>query len=159
MEKKVTIGRVLKPRGLSGEVKVQVFTNKPEVFDHVANIERITLHGGFAFIKFKGVDCVGAADKLRGHEITIPRELLTVDDDEILMDDLLGFTVVDTAGKKLGVVREVLEVGAGAVIDIGTTMFPYEDEFVAETNRGTRTIVIYGDKMQITNYSVQNTNE
>ncbi len=35
------IGKILRPRGLSGEVKVQIMTNKPEQLRELDGIEKI----------------------------------------------------------------------------------------------------------------------
>jgi len=171
----VTIGKILKPRGLSGEVKCQVLTNKPEAFSFVPNIQKISFSGGFAFLKFKDVNTFEAAERLRGKLIEIKRCDLPLDDDEILADDLIGFEVVDQNGKKLGTVRKIQSVGASEVIEchpersvaqskdlcqpadmsrdsstaLGMTafMFPYEDEFVIETNMTTRQIIIRAEML------------
>jgi len=136
------LARVLKPRGLGGEVKVQVLTNKPFALSFVDNVEKISHSGEFAFIKFKGVDCVQTAQALRGVLLKIPREMFPIDDDEVLADDLIGFEVAGQDGKKLGVVKNVESVGASEVFDCGSFMFPNEDAFVIETNMKTRRIVI-----------------
>jgi len=136
------LAKVLKPRGLAGEVKVHVLTNKPFALSFVDNVEKISHSGEFAFIKFKGVDSVESAEALRGQLIQIPREMLPLDDDEVLADDLIGFEVVGQDGKKLGTVKNIESVGASEVFDCGSFMFPNEDAFVIETNMRTRRITI-----------------
>jgi 16S rRNA processing protein RimM len=143
----VTIGKILKPRGLSGEVKVQVLTNKPESFNHVKNIDKISFSGGFAFIKFSGVTTLQGAEKLRGQLIQISRNLVPLDDDEVFADDLIGFTVLDQHGKTLGTVKKIESVGASEVFDCGNFMFPNEDAFVIETNMTKRQIIIRAEML------------
>jgi 16S rRNA processing protein RimM len=136
------LGKVLKPRGLSGEVKVQVLTNIIDAFSFVPNVEKISFSGGFAFIKFKNVNTLEAAEAMRGKLIQIPFDKLPLADDEILVDDLIGFEVMGENGKLLGTVKKIEEVGASVVFDCGDLMFPYEDEFVIETNMTKRQIIV-----------------
>jgi 16S rRNA processing protein RimM len=138
----VIIGKILKPRGLLGEVKVQILTNKHEAFSFVEKVERVKFGGGFAFIKFKDVNSIADAEKLRGHEIKIPRELLPLGANEIIADDLVGFNVLGQDGRKLGTVRSVETVGKSEVIDCGKFSFPYENAFVIETNMKTKQIIV-----------------
>ena len=133
----VIIGKVLKPRGLAGEVKCQILTNKRDAFSYVPKVEKLTFGGGFAYIKFKNVNSIADAERLRGREITIPREQMPLYADEILSDELLGFDVVGEDGRKLGVVKAV-----DNNIDCGNFAFPYEDAFVIETNMSEKKIVI-----------------
>jgi len=120
---------------------VQVLTNKPEAFSFVANIEKISFSGDFAYIKFKNVD-YEAAQNMRNTLIQIPRDKLPLDDDEVLADDLIGFEVVNVDGKKLGVVKSV-----DSNVDCGNIEFPYEDVFVIETNMKTRQIIIRAEML------------
>jgi len=143
----VTIGKVLRPRGLSGEVKVQILTNKHEAFSYVEKVEKIKFGGGFAFIKFKDVNSIADAERLRGHEIQIQREMVPLGANEIIADDLIGFDVVAQDGRKLGVVRSIETVGKSEVIDCGKFSFPYEEAFVIETSMGTRQIIVEVDML------------
>lgn len=142
MKNFVTIGKVLKPRGLSGEVKVQIFTNITEAFSLVENVEKVSFSGGFAFMKFKDVKTIETANAIRGKLIQVPRELLPLGDDEVLADDLIGFEVVDENGKKLGTVLKIESVGASEVFDCGHFMLPNEDAFVIETNMRKKQIIV-----------------
>jgi len=143
------LGEILKPRGLGGEVKVKILTNILDAFSFVPNVEKLSFSGGFAFIKFKGVNSIESAETLRGKLIQIPFDKLPLADDEILVDDLIGFEVVGQDGKKLGTVKKIEEVGASAVFDCGTFMFPYEDEFVTETNMTNKQIIIRAEMLEV----------
>ena len=153
----ITIGKILKPRGLSGEVKVQILTNKPEVFLTLTNktidlgkVIKSSVQNGFAYITFDGIKTIESAERLRGKDIRIPLADLPIDDDEVYAADLIGFAVVDTDGEKLGKVKSIESYGAGEVIEcVGTPggnrgyfSFPYEDAFVIETNMTKKQIVI-----------------
>ena len=137
----VPIARILKPRGLSGELKVQILTNIPNALDLAPNIEKVSYSGDFAFIRFKGVNSIEAAESMRGKLIEVPRDLLQLADDEVFADDLIGFEVIASSGKKLGTVRKVESVRASEVFDLGHMMIPNEDAFIIETNMQTKQII------------------
>jgi len=108
----IAIGKITKPHGLKGEFKIQTYLSH-----------------------------IDQAELLRGREIFVRREGLKLNPDEILNTDLIGFTVVDEKGKQLGTVKSVNDFGAGDIIDCGSFSFPYEDEFVSETNIKERRLV------------------
>ena len=164
MDNSVIIGKVLKPRGLSGELKVQILTNKPEVFytlnnktiDNIGKVIKGSVQNGFAYLMLEGISTIEAADRFRGKEIRIPLAELSIDDDEIFTADLVGFAVVDASGKPLGKVKSIEFYGASEVIecvgtpgsDRGYFSFPYEDAFVIETNMTTKQIVIKAEMLE-----------
>jgi|GEM_PF-778588 len=171
----ITIGKVLKPRGLLGEVKVQILTNKPEIFTGInksqiifsksgktinpaPQINKVSVQSGFAYMTFKGINDAETADKLRNAEVRIPRGLFVIADDEILTDDLIGMEVFGSGHKKLGTIKSVEAVGSGEVINCEYAVipndgrrefsFPYEDAFVIETNIKNRCLVIRTEMLE-----------
>lgn len=152
----VVVGKVLKPRGLKGEVKIQVLTNKAEVFESASalmldkkkfEISRGMVQGQYAYCLFKGVDSIEKADLLRGMPVRVERSALNLADDEILASDLIGFKVEGARGEWYGSVVEVENHGGSDVIVTEQHSFPYEDEFVVETNMQTRTIIVRDEMM------------
>ncbi|MDR0461937.1 MAG: hypothetical protein LBG88_01220 [Christensenellaceae bacterium] len=109
----VQVGKIIKPKGLQGELKCHFF----------------------------GIDTIDKAEMFRGVPLYVNRADLKLGADEILATDLVGFVVVDESGKKLGVIKSVDDYGGGDVIDCGTFSFPYEDDFVIETNMTERKLV------------------
>jgi len=109
----IAIGKILRPVGLKGEVKVQMYTQT-----------------------------IDDAERLRGKEIFVLRDDLKLGEDELLNTDLIGFVVVDKAGKYLGTIKNVENFGASDICDCGDFSFPYEDAFVIETSLPKRKITI-----------------
>ena len=67
----------------------------------------------------EGVEDRDAAEKLRGTEIAIPRELLPATDaGEFYWTDLVGCEVFDTKGGRFGTVARLFETGANDVLEI-----------------------------------------
>ena len=115
------VGKVLKPRGLKGELKVEIITSFPghflelkEIFIKEGpdwqsyNVLSAKLTDRFAFLKLDGVDSVELAEKLRKHFLYITKQDLTaLGKDEFYMHDLIGLEVFDVAGNLLGTLAEV----------------------------------------------------
>ena len=89
------IGKVLKPQGIQGEVKVEIITSFPEHFEHLSeiyieqnkfvklDIENRRFSKGFVFIKFKEIKSRNDAETLREKYLYVPdEELYPLKDDE-----------------------------------------------------------------------------
>ena len=151
MSNTIAVGKVLRPRGLRGEVKVQILTNRFEVFAGARafivkgksmRVLKSSIQNGFAYVTFDGVGSAEDAEKLRLCLLEINRSELPLGEDEVLSGDLIGFRVVGTKGRDFGRVTAINNYGAGEVIETPHVSFPNEDSFVAETNLTTRTITV-----------------
>lgn len=155
MEKHL-IGRVLKPRGIKGELKIQILTNMPEVFLDLKTVYlgtqeyKVTdssIQNSFAYLNIDGIKSIEDAEEFRELYVSVPRQRLRLDKDEVLASDIIGFDVVDDKGKKLGVLKSIDNYGGGDIFDCGTFSFPNEDEFVIETNMTEKKIVVRADRL------------
>ena len=142
----IQVGTVLKPRGLRGELKCTMFPPSVSPLSVVIADTTYTVAkcqtSDFTYLTLATVDTLSAAETLRGKPVFIDRAALNLAPDEILASDLVGFAVVGEDGDKLGSVASVDNFGAGDIIDCGSFAFPYEDEFVVETNITTRRLVV-----------------
>lgn len=151
----VAIGTVLKPRGLQGELKVGIEYNHPEVFHDLTTVTlagrtypvvRGSVQNGFAYLRLAGVDTIEKAEPLRNQTVMVDDSALKLHPDEVLSSTLIGFAVVHQ-GKKIGTVTAVENYGAGDFFEIAVdgqefVLLPNEDDFIAETNMTTRTLVL-----------------
>ena len=151
----VTIGTVLKPRGLQGELKIGMTYNHPEIFNELTEVtlngkayvvERGSVQNGFAYLRLTGIDSIEKAEQFRNQEVKVKESALHLEDNEILSSELIGFEVVHM-GKVVGEVVAVENYGAGDFFEIAITgkefvLIPNEDDFVLETNVKTRTLVL-----------------
>ena len=141
----IVIGRVLKPRGLKGEVKCACGVTPPDTLfidGKGYKVIKSSCQNKTWYIYLEGIKCLEDAERLRGKEICAPRESIVIQEDEVLTSELIGFKVTDESGKELGVLRSIDNYGAGEICDCGDFSFPYEDEFVIETNMTDKKIVI-----------------
>lgn len=126
----VCVATVATAHGVRGALKLRCFTERPEdvavygpLFDsqgrRLFDLSIIGPAKGGVIAKAEGIDSREAAEALRGAELFVPRSALPeTDDDEFYYSDLEGLDVVDSDGVRLGVVKQVVNHGAGDLIEV-----------------------------------------
>ena len=115
---KLLIGRVVKPQGIKGEVKVLLLTdgffsvkNLKEAYigDKLYKINSIKDAGvQCAFLGLQGVTDRNAAEALRGAEVYADKSLINKDKNAYFIEDLIGLTLY--AGEdKIGAIQDVIK--------------------------------------------------
>ena len=136
----VTLARILRARGLRGEVAAQILTDFPERLPSLREVwladghgaprrindERCwlsTSRGGQAIFHFAGVDTVDAAERLRGAEVQVPLDQrIKLDAGSYFVYDLIGCEVWESsAPAAMGVVRDVEFPGGVPLLAVETT--------------------------------------
>ena len=131
-EELVAVARVVKTRGLRGEVVADLLTDFPERFDglerliavmpasaarRVLELEGHWFQGDRIVLKFAGYDTVEAAGELVGCELTVPEdECVELAEDEFYDWQLADCRVETIDGEEVGRVREVLHTGGSAPV-------------------------------------------
>jgi 16S rRNA processing protein RimM len=148
MNNQLRVGKILRPRGLKGELKCDAtFYNVPKVYinNQMYLVEKASLQNGNVFFKLIGIDTIEQAEKLRNKEIFIDREELKLGNDEVLTNDLIGFSVV-CDGHKIGKVTSIENYGSCDYFNVarfgGVISIPNEDEFILETNMTKKQITV-----------------
>ena len=151
----LTVGIVLKPQGIRGELKVKPYTDTAEDF---AAFRRVFLDGeeykvlsvrtggGAVFLGLRGVADRNAAELLRGKEVVIPRsEAPEPEEGRYYVADLLGCDIVTEGGKVLGKLKDVRQ----ASTDVYTLfdgsrdiLFPVADGVVVAVDVENGTITV-----------------
>ena len=120
----ISIGRIVKPVGLKGEVKVLPLTKDTGIFAALESVyiggkpvalikARVT--GGNVFLTLGGIVCRDGAEAMRGAELQIERaRAKQPDEGEYFVGDLIGCKVV-ADGADIGILTEVLQHGAADV--------------------------------------------
>lgn len=121
----LTVGRVVRPHGVRGEVVVEVRTDEPEAryapgavlrAERTGQAERTALtvrsvrpHQGRLIVAFEGVPDRTAAEPLRGTLLQVDSESVASpsDPDEFHDHQLIGLAAVDPAGEPLGTVVRI----------------------------------------------------
>ncbi len=117
MEQKISIGAVLKPQGIRGEIKVKVFLDSAEdlknfrrvfVGGEEFQIMSVRAQGEFAYVVLRGIADRNAAELLRGKDIEVYHgELPEPPDGRYYIADLTGCEVVTANGEAIGTVASV----------------------------------------------------
>ena len=127
---KVCVGAIAGAFGVKGEVRLKSFCAEPTA---IADYNPLTtedgsrqftltlnqpISNGFA-ARVGGISTKEQADALRGTMLYANRDALPdLPDDEYYHADLIGLTVLDTGGSELGKVSNVLNHGAGDLLEI-----------------------------------------
>ncbi len=124
MKSEFEIARIVKPRGLKGEMKVEFYSSDVGRLSHLKrlkldgaerNIERISADGVYGFIKLAGVDSIEDAELLRGKSLYAVREdLPKLDEGRHYIVDIIGLSVI-VGGERIGVIADVLQYGSADV--------------------------------------------
>ena len=169
----LSVGQVIKPQGVRGEVKVKPLTDDPRRFldltqvfvrEGEAYLPRemccTRVHDGFAYLQFEGVGDREAAEALRGVLLYVDRgNAAPLPEDAHYIVDLVGCEVFDTRGERIGVLAEVLQPGASDVYVIdtprGQLLIPALKRVVPEVDVAARRITI--DERVLPEVAVYNT--
>jgi len=146
----VLIGRITGAHGIKGEVKLQSFTAEPEAIaaygplrtgrGGTIEIERLRPQKQGLLATLKGVGDRNLAEALAGTDLFIDRAVLPeAGEDESYIHDLVGLNVVTRDGSAFGKVVDVVNYGAGDLLDIARVgeanlLVPYSDQFVPEVD-------------------------
>lgn len=125
MKEFLTVGQIVKTHGVKGEVKVYPLTDdikrfrklkKVYIDDIEKNITWCKLQADRVILKIEGIDTVEDAEKYKNKYIRINREdAVKLPKDSYFITDLIGCTVVDSNGKDLGKVFDVIKTGSNDV--------------------------------------------
>jgi 16S rRNA processing protein RimM len=137
----LTVGRVVKAHGVTGELVVDIRTDDPELRfapgstlrakgsdrrERSYTIDTARPHGGRLLVRLSGVADRATADALRGSVFVIDSaDLPPIDEDDTYYDHQLeGLRVQTTAGLELGTVTEVLHTAAGELLAVKRDQAP-----------------------------------
>jgi 16S rRNA processing protein RimM len=162
----LTVGRVVKAHGISGEVVVEIRTDDPAARfapgitlrarasresgarERSYVIDSAREHGGRLLVRLAGVADRDAADALRGSLFVIDsNDLPPIDEPDTYYDHQLeGLQVRTTTGTDIGVVAEVLHTAAGELLavksDSGEVLVPFVSAIVTSVSLDDGTLEI-----------------
>ncbi len=150
------VGQILRPHGVRGEVRMQVFT---AYTDHLITLKtvylapesdtqspkpfyitRARMHQDYVLLTFKGYADRDAVERLREQYVFVAlKDAVPLDDDEVYVYAIIGLTVKLESGEVLGELVDVMETGANDVYVIqspryGEILIPAIDQFIVATH-------------------------
>ena len=158
----IVLGTIVRPHGLKGEVKIDLSCSGIDrlkscktlrLVKNGKELKRVTVirafehNDGDAVVRFKEVEGPEEAETLRGVLVAVlseDREELP--EDAFYIDDLMGLEVVSVKGRSYGIVDEVMDGLANAVLvaKIGAkeTLIPVLKSMVRSVDLKARKIVV-----------------
>jgi 16S rRNA processing protein RimM len=156
----VDILRLGRAHGLQGEIWADAFSDDPERLLELGSfwleeadsrrelrLAQGRLQAGRLLLRFEGVAGREQAAALTGRVLQLRRrDLPPLAEDEVFLADLMGLEAVLEDGRRLGIVRDVLELPAGPVLEISDGvhegLVPFRREFVPEVDLNAGRVVI-----------------
>lgn len=148
MTERVVVGSIGGAFGVQGELRLKSFCADPAALADYAPLytedgrafAQVILtgqtKGGFT-ARLDGVVTKEQADALRNTRLYADRAAMpSLPDDEFYYADLIGLAVLDTGGASLGTVRNVMDHGAGDLLEIAvpghtdTVLLPFTKDIV-----------------------------
>ena len=153
MNKYLELGQIVNVKGLKGEVKVNSFTDDNTKFERIKKvmvkrkdelteyeIEKVGYHKAQVILKFKKVDTIEEAEKLRNAYIVVDREILgELPEGVYYIADLIGLEVYTEDGEYLGKVDDIFNTGSNDIYvvkdDLGKQkLLPGIDEVIKKVD-------------------------
>jgi 16S rRNA processing protein RimM len=152
---KVTIGKISKPHGVKGELKVLPDTFDDGIFKKLESVfieektfilEYAKIANGYVILKLEGVDGMDAAEAFRNKVIQIEKSRrLKLPDGFHYISDLIGCGVY-AGERRIGELAEVLQNGAADVYVVdgveSEIMFPAVESLLIRIDTDNKIIVL-----------------
>jgi 16S rRNA processing protein RimM len=130
----IAVGKVVKPHGIKGELKVYPFSGRPDDFlgyprlilvepghgpARAYAVEQTRILGSLVILQLAGLSDRNMAETLRGWEVRIAREMLPVPGPGIFYwHELVGLPVITDDGQELGRITSLLATSAHDILVI-----------------------------------------
>lgn len=162
----LSVGYVLKPQGIKGEVKVDPLTDYIERFDELDTIYIKIMDqynplkiiarrysGNHVFLRLEGYKDIDQAEKLRGQYLWIPRdEARDLPKNTFLIADIIGCAVYTQEGEQLGHVDRIIHTGSNDVYvtkgSMGEILIPGLKKVVLDVDIQGRKITVAAQELE-----------
>lgn len=158
----VSIGRVARPHGVRGELRIEATTDDPSRFGalefvllgrNADKLERFDvraarMHHNQVLLQLEGVDSREAAGRLRSLTVFVPiEEAIPLDEGEFFIFQLYGMQVVSDSGEPLGTIEDVIQTSANDVFVVrgdayGEILLPDTEEVVLSIDGDQRVVTV-----------------
>ena len=155
----VVVATIGAPQGVRGEVRVRSWTDDPTSLRRYrplllpdgreVRVTALRPHKGDMLVaRLAGIDSREAAAALTNLDLAVPRSALPpVEEDEFLLDDLVGLAASSADGRAWGEVVAVHDFGAGEVLELKpgggrTVMIPFSEAAVPEVDVEAGTLTV-----------------
>ncbi len=162
MSKYISVGKILNFHGIQGEAKVGYSKNQQDFFCSLKEvfvlseheyvplkIKSCRLNKSFAIVKFEGINSINDILPYKNSLLFVPEETIreSLDEDEFLIDELVGLEVFDTNDRKIGFIIGVSNNGATDLLSVKTkskkvSLVPFVKAIVTHVSIKDKKVVI-----------------
>lgn len=149
--KYIKVGTIVNTHALKGEVRIiSNFEYKDRVFK-INNtlyigmskskevIETYRVHKNFDMVKFKGIDNIIDVLKYKGSAVYVNIDDLKLKDDEILIEELLGMSVI-VNDKLLGSITDYIDNNGNKLVVVNNKYIPYNNDLIEKIDKINRKV-------------------
>lgn len=149
--KYIKVGTIVNTHALKGEVRIiSNFEYKDKVFK-INNtlyigmskseevIETYRVHKNFDMVKFKGIDNITDVLKYKGSAVYVNIDDLKLKDDEILIEELLGMSVI-VNNKLLGNITDYIDNNGNKLVVVNNKYIPYNKDLIEKIDKINRKV-------------------
>lgn len=148
-------GRIVGIFGLKGELKCDPTSAGRTVFiagaslrcecrgaNTMVTVESVREHQGRPLIRLAGVNDASAAERFAGAKFYAPRQAFVLDEGEYLDEDLIGCTLVDPVGERLGTVNALEHYPGQDMLVCEEARIPMVSAFIKSIDLGRKEISV-----------------
>ena len=162
MKKKLEVGQIVSTFGIKGFVKVYPYVNDVARFNNLKyvyakskkeekklEIEEVKYQKNMVLLKFKGVETVEEAEKLRNNYLEIDRsDAIPLEEGEFFIADLIGLKVFLDTGEELGILEDIYNTGSKDIYVVKdklgkSYLLPYIDEVIKKIDLDNSKIIVH----------------
>jgi len=136
------IGKVLRPHGIKGAVKVECYVDEHfSMFKEImltnklakASVKNVqSLNKDFYIVTLDIIPDVDTAEKFRNQSIYVDREMYPEFKDKLYLSDLINKPVINENGEQIGYMVDYDDYGASVVLTIKAGVNSYQIPFVKD---------------------------
>jgi len=158
----VMIGKIVKPHGIRGEVKVYAYSERPENFKHydkvvlqepagsgteIYKVVKCREQGKLAILQLEGVTSREAAEALQGYTLWLNKtDFPQLDSDEYYWHQLEGLAVLTESGQELGKVSRLFSTAAHDIMVVTGAgheyMIPVKEDIIKNIDEQDGRVII-----------------
>ncbi len=157
-KEKLEVGQIVNVFGIKGFVKLYPYVDNINRFDELKNvfiknnkfeIEQIKYQKNMVLIKFKGIETVEQAEKLRNSIVEIDRsDAIPLEEGQYFITDLIGLNVYLENGEKLGVLEDIYNTGSSDIYVVKNELgkqflLPYIDDVIKNIDLDNEKITVH----------------
>ena len=162
MKKKLEVGQIVNTFSIKGFVKVYPYVNDVTRFNNLKyvyakskkeekklEIEEVKYQKKMVLLKFKGVETVEEAEKLRNNYLEIDRsDAIPLEEGDFFIADLIGLKVFLDTGEELGILEDIYNTGSKDIYVVKdklgkSYLLPYIDEVIKKIDLDNSKIIVH----------------